>query len=632
MDLKEITKQKPVVMLGLAAVTMTAYWRVRDLSFVNYDDTSYVTSNPQVQTGLSWTNVKWAFTTVEAANWHPLTWLSHLVDGQLYGLDPAGHHLTSLLIHVANVLLLFWVLQWITRALWPSAFVAALFALHPLNVESVAWVAERKNLLSTLFWIVAIAAYAWYARAPGWKRYLLVMLLFALGLMSKPMVITLPFALLLLDYWPLGRLAAPRSEKGSSDDQHIKAKKKPPLPLTEGYSARSASGLLLEKIPLVLLVIASAIITVIAQKKGGAVGSTEQFPVGVRVENALVSYVVYLQKTIWPSGLAVFYPHPKALLPLWQPALAAVVLLTITGLAIWGARRHRYLPVGWLWYLGTLVPVIGLVQVGAQSRADRYAYLPLIGVFIVIAWGAAELAKRLRVSPYWLPAVAICILLALGLLTRHNLSYWHDSISLFTHAQNVTRDNYIADNNLGEALAQQGNVDQAFAEFSKAIAANPSYDQAHQNMGMALVQQRKLDQAVVEFRKAVELNPKSYDANNKLGAALINLGQLDEAMACFSRALAISPDFAPALANMGTVLEKQGKTDQALESYTHAVQFMSNTAMAAQTYTRMGNLYVKKGEPEPASDCYRRALTLKPDYAPARQGLNTISPAPGRNN
>jgi Tfp pilus assembly protein PilF len=632
MILKELAKQRPVVMLGLAAVTMTAYWRIRDLAFINYDDTLYVTSNAQVQTGLSWTSVRWAFTTVEAANWHPITWLSHLLDYQLYGLEPEGHHLISLMIHVANVLVLFWVLQWITRALWPSAFVAALFALHPLNVESVAWVAERKNLLSTLFWILTIAAYAWYARAPGWKRYLLVMLSFALGLMSKPMVITMPFALLLLDYWPLGRLAARPSGKENSDDIPLKAKRKPPLVVPDRYSTRSATGLLLEKVPLFLLVVASGIITVMAQQNSGTVGSTEQFPVGVRMENALVSYAVYLQKTIWPSGLAVFYPHPKALLPLWQPALAAFVLLAITGLAIWGARHHRYLPVGWLWYLGTLVPVIGLVQVGAQSRADRYAYLPLIGVFIVIAWGTAELAKRLRVAPYWLPAVAICVLLVFGILTRHNLSYWHDSVSLFTHAQNVTRDNYIADNNLGEALAQQGNVDRAFAEFSKAIAANPAYDQAHQNMGMALVQQRKLDQAVVEFRKTVELNPKSYDAYNKLGAALLNLGQLDEAMVCFSKALEISPDFAPALVNMGTVLEKQGKTDQALESYTHAVQFLGNTAMAAQAYTRMGNLYVKKGEPEPATDCYRKALTLKPDYAPARQGLNTISPAPGRNN
>jgi len=370
---------KGLAIFLLITVVVLVYAPVKDYPFINYDDTLYVTEVPQVQQGLGWDSVVWSMTAMEAANWHPLTWLSHMLDVQLFGLNPAGHHLTNLLLHLANVLLLFGVLQQMTGAVWRSALVAALFALHPLNVESVAWVAERKNVLSTLFWLLTMAAYMGYVRKPHWGRYLGMMGIFVLGLMAKPMLVTLPCVLLLLDYWPLGRLGKDSKEFWER------------LP-----------RLAAEKLPLFIPVAAISVVTIAAQSQAGALSSWEGLPLGVRVANAVLTYGVGLKKMLWPVDLAVFYPHPGNSLAVWPVALAALLLVILSLGVWWQGRRSRYLVVGWLWYLGTLFPVSGLIQVGEQAMADRYAYVPLMGLFIILAWGTAELAQTLRLPKAWL--------------------------------------------------------------------------------------------------------------------------------------------------------------------------------------------------------------------------------------
>jgi Flp pilus assembly protein TadD len=572
---------------------------------------------------MNWENVAWAFTTISAANWHPLTWLSHMLDVQLFGLNPAGHHFTSLLLHVANVVLLFLIMEVMTGALWPSALVAALFAIHPINVESVAWIAERKNLLSTSFWLLTMWAYVRYARQPAWSKYIAVFASFALALMSKPMVVTLPFALLLLDYWPLDRLRNTAAESANDKADNPKTHSRQ-VASKRAYPRRSLAQLAIEKAPLLLLAAASSVITVRAQQAGGAVGTTEVFPVSVRFENAAVSYADYLLDAVWPFRLAVFYPHPRTALPAWQVALAALVLLGITAIVVRRAERSRYLPLGWLWYLGTLIPVIGIVQVGLQSRADRYAYVPLIGIFVVIAFYVGEWAKGHATRENRVAIAAACVLIALAASTRVQATYWRSSISLFQRAVNVTKDNYVAHNNLGELLAQQGNVDEAAAHFAAALEINPSFAQARHNMGMILVQRGKLDEAISEFSKAVEIEPAFTDAYNKLGAALASRGRLDEAIANFSKAIEINPAYGSAHANLGSAYEQQGRIADAIAAYSRALQFTADTTMAAQTHFRLGRLLAKIGKRKEAIQHYTEAVRLKPDFTQAQQALNNI--------
>jgi len=619
---KEANK-KWFIALALIALTSTAYWGIKDHDFVSYDDHVYVVSNAHVQGPLSWKNVAWAFGSTSAANWHPLTWLSHMLDVQLFGLNPAGHHLTSLLIHIANVVLLFWLLHVITGALWQSALVSAVFAIHPLNVESVAWVAERKNVLSALFWLLTMCAYVWYARKPAWDRYLLVFLSFAGAVMCKPMVVTLPFALLLLDYWPLGRLkqatSAAVEDKGQQSNRRARQTE-----TKRAYPIRTVAQLLIEKAPLLLLAIVSSMITVKAQQSGGAIGSIESFPLLMRIENALVSYVTYLRDAIYPFRLAVFYPHPGQLLPAWKLGLSLLGLAGVTVLALVRAKRFRYLPVGWLWYLGTLVPVIGIVQAGLQSRADRYAYIPLIGIFIIAVWAAFDWAKLRPLRGKLLAVSSTSVLIVLTFTTRIQSSYWQNSMTLFQHALAVTEKNYVAENNLGELLAQQGRSNEAAAHFSSALDMNPRFAHARHNMGMMLVQRGKLDEAIDEFSKAVEIDPRLVDAYNKLGAALASKGRLDEAATNFSKALEIDPAYASAHANLGSIYEQQGKTDDAIESFANALRFMADNTMSAQTHFRLGKLLTRTGKRNEAQEHYREALRLKPDYPQAQQALNKL--------
>jgi Flp pilus assembly protein TadD len=618
--------KKWLIALALIALTATAYWEIRDHSFVSYDDDVYVVANAQVQKGLTWQGVGWAFKSTSAANWHPLTWLSHMLDVQLFGLNPAGHHLTSLFIHIANVVVLYLLLEAVTGALWSSALVAALFAVHPINVESVAWIAERKNVLSTLFWLLTMWAYVRYASRPATSRYFPVVVSFALALMCKPMVVTLPLALLLLDYWPLSRL---RKSSNKDKEPIITKRRAREVESKPSYPARSIRQLVIEKVPLIVLAIFSSVMTVKAQRGGGAVGTTEVFPVLIRFENAAVSYARYLLDVVWPLRLAVFYPHPRAALSLWQVVTSTLVLIAISSFVVLRARLYAYLTTGWLWYLGTLVPVIGLVQVGLQSRADRYAYVPLIGIFIAIVWLAQHWAKDHEIRKKSLTIVAACILIALTIGTRVQAGYWQNSVVLFQRAVDVTSNNYVAHNNLGELLAQQGRLDEAAIHFTKALDINPSFAHARHNMGMIFVQRGNLDEAIQEFQKAIELEPTFADAYNKLGAALASRGRLDEAIASFSKAIEINPAYGSAHANLGSAYEQQGRLTEAIAEYALAIQSTADTTMAAQTHFKLGRLLARTGKRREAAENFKEALRLKPDFAQAQQALNGITQGNG---
>jgi len=454
----KLARNQYLVILLLLGVTFGAFYRVLGGEFLRYDDDVYITLNPFVKAGLSRVGLIWAFATGYNANWHPLTWVSHMLDVEVFGMNAGGHHLTNLILHLANTMLLFLVLRRMTGFVWRSAFVAALFGVHPLHVESVAWIAERKDVLSTLFWLLTIWAYARYAENPTWTRYLPVVLFFGLGLMAKPMLVTLPFVLLLLDYWPLNRLSF-----GGKGERTV-----------------PVYDLFLEKVPLFAMTALSCLITFRAQQMGGAVGLLEKLPFAVRAGNALVAYTTYIGKMFWPKNLAVFYPHPGADLPVWQAVVAGLALVSITILVIRAGKPRPYLSVGWLWYLGTLVPVIGLVQVGAQAMADRYTYVPMIGLFIMLAWGLPGLGgKRLAVPA----TLVVCALIA---VTWRQVGYWRDSISLFRHAISVTEKNAVMHANLGLALRDRGRTDEAIREYREAIRIDPEFAQAHNNLAVAL--------------------------------------------------------------------------------------------------------------------------------------------------
>ncbi len=576
----------------LAVATLAVYSQVVGYDFVNYDDPDYVTDNPYVRSGLTWAGLSWAVTTGYASNWFPLTWLSHMLDCQLWGLRPGAHHLTNVVLHTANALLLFALLRGISGALWPSAAVASFFALHPLHVESVAWVAERKDVLSTLFWMLTLLAYWRYARQPSLRRYLLVPVLLALGLMAKPMLVTLPLVMLLLDVWPLGRLplarrpgasegtAAPAVERSARrqdarpgrDRRTRKARRSEALPRARARRAAWPPGLrlVLEKLPFVALATASSVVTFAVQLHGGAVAAVDALPLEVRVANALVSYAAYLGKMIYPAGLVIFYPHVP--LPAWQVVGAGLALVAGSLLVIRLAPRRPWLLVGWLWYVVTLLPVIGLVQVGDLAMADRYTYVPLIGPFIMLAWSAAELARR---RPAWrsmLAASAGVLLAGCAVATGLQLRYWRSSMTLFEHAVEVIPDSYVAQLSLGNALAEQGRLDDAIAHYSAALRVKPDLAKAHGNLGVILARQGKLEEAVAHYAEALRLNPDLPETHNNLGAALAERGRIEEAIAHYDRALRLRPDYPDAHTNLGMALEAQGKIDLAIAHYAEALR------------------------------------------------------------
>jgi protein O-mannosyl-transferase len=589
-----------LVGLGLLVGTLAVFGPVCANDFVNYDDPQYVTANSHVLAGLKGDSIRWAFTATESHNWHPLTWLSLQLDYQLYGLRPWGYHLTSLLLHSANTVLLFLVFRWLTGAVWPSALVAALFAVHPLHVESVAWVAERKDVLSTFFGLCALAAYAGYVQRPGLLRYLPVLLAMALSLMAKPMLVTLPGVLLLLDYWPLGRLRIGEPVLGN----HRTTPHHPPL-------AKPASLALVlgEKVPLVALAVASGVVTVYAQNKGGAIQTLENLSFALRAGNAVVSYVAYLALTLWPAGLAPFYPHPRANLPAWQVAGAAVLLAGLTALVLAYRRQRPYLAVGWFWYLGTLLPVIGLVQVGDQALADRYTYVPLIGVFLLAAWGLSDLVTH---RPGWekpAAAAAAVALLACAVLTWHQIAYWHDSRSLWEHALRVTVDNHVAENNLASAfLTGKGSVEEAEQHLRRAVELKPDFWTGYASLGIVLDTQGRLDEAIDCYSQSLALQPDQTKTRNNLGVALGKKGKMDEAIAQFDEAIRLDPNFTEGYQNLALALARAGRLDEAVAVAWKCVERMPRKAQYRRT---LASLLQKRGDEEEAAAQFREADRLE---------------------
>ncbi len=513
-----MSKNKQILMICifLTIATLMVFWWINKCDFFIFDDLNYVTQNYHIQKGITLDGIRWAFTTGHAANWHPLTWISHMLDVQFFGLKPHWHHLTNLLFHVANTLLLFFVLRRMTKALWESAFVAALFALHPLHVESVAWVAERKDVLSAFFWILTMGAYYSYVEDQRPGKYLIVVLFFALGLMSKPMVVTLPFVLLLLDYWPLKRFQQiPSDQKISTaatgDTQKGKSKKQKRRDAREAVKAEMPVGsrqrwalifsLLYEKIPLFALTALSCIVTYLVQEEGGAVRA---WPLSVRISNAFVSYIAYIGKMLWPTDLAFLYPLPPSL-PAWQVIGAVLLMIAVTVVVIWKAGKIPYAAVGWLWYAGTLVPVIGLVQVGFQSRADRYTYIPLIGLFIIAAWGISEFSKKWRYRKEVLFASSLVVLACFSMVTWTQVRYWQNSITIFDRALNVTDNNYISYDGRGHAYGNLGNYQQAIKDYDKVLEINPEYAGTYISRGKAYANLGNNTQADEDMKKAARL-------------------------------------------------------------------------------------------------------------------------------
>lgn len=597
-------KRNVILCLLLVAATLAVYNPVNRHPFVNYDDDRYVTENPHVREGLSWDTIAWALTAEEQGNWHPLTWLSHALDYQLFHQNPTGHHFTSLLIHAANAVLLFLLLTHASGRLGPSLFVAALFALHPINVESVAWVAERKNVLCTFFFFATLMAYCGYARKPDWRRYLAFTGLFVLGLMSKPMVITLPFVLLLLDYWPLGRIQG--SPQGA-------------MPLAQ----RPLSSLIVEKLPLLAFSAASAVITMQAQRAGGAMRSAAQFSLGVRLENAVVAYAAYLWKMAWPSHLAPLYPHPGDSLALWRVAISALTLLTVTVVAV-RFRDRRYLLTGWLWFLGTLVPVIGLVQVGDQAMADRYAYIPLVGIFVMIAWGAEDLADSRQISFRGRMFAAACVLLALSLVTSRQLGYWSSDYDLWTHALAVTDRNFVAEDNLGGALLLLGKADLAYSHFQTAAEINPSDPMSHSNLGAYLQEHGKLPEAMQQYDRTISLTSDAgllAATYANLGAAYRKLGEDQKARDSYEQALRLNPNQSNAYLGLGQLLEKQNQMDDAIRNYSRSVALRPTDT----GFLLLGHALESAGRRPEALAAYRAALKLSPEMPEAQRAVDALS-------
>jgi tetratricopeptide (TPR) repeat protein len=644
----EKLRSLPLLCLLLAVLTFAVYLPTLRNDFVNYDDSDYVTANPHVQSGLNWANIRWAFTTGHASNWHPITWLSHIVDCQLFGQQAAIHHLVSVLFHIANAILLFLLLSGMTAAVWRSVIVAALFALHPLHVESVAWASERKDVLSGFFFLLTLMAYARSRRGneadatPGAKSaslprrllvgsalscYFLALVLFAFGLMSKPMLVTLPFVLLLLDYWPLQRFQL------------------------ANFSLQRATLLrvIVEKLPFFALSAISCVITFLVQRKGGAVSTTISF--GARAANAVVSYVHYVLDMFWPNHLSVLYPHPGTW-PALQVLASAIFLIVLTSAVLISVRKHPYLSVGGFWFIGTLVPAIGFIQVGIQCRADRYTYLPLIGLFIMLAWGVADLLSHLSrtetseisslspsngergsktltrpaLSESWLVFVTgLCFFsfAACAIITSRQISYWRNSETLFRRAVQVTQKNYLAYNNLGFYLSNRGEVAEAMENYRKALEINPNYEDALNNLGYAYAGQKKYPEAIAKYEAALRIRPNHPEVNNNYGNALADIGRVDEAIAHYTITLQQKPEHADAHNNLGVALSMKARYAEAIEHFHMALRYKPNDPSA---HCNLGNAYAIQGKFDLAIPEYQEAIRLNPKDSQALNNLaNSLS-------
>jgi tetratricopeptide (TPR) repeat protein len=602
-----------LILLALGTITFGIYAQVIGHQFITLDDPTYIRENPMVNRGVTLAGLTWAFTTFYAANWHPLTWIAHMIDSQLFGMNAGGHLVINAVIHTANTLLLFWLLLGTTRARWPSALVAALFALHPLHVESVAWAAERKDTLSTFFGFFSLIAYAHYVETRSRKWYTWTAVTLALGLLAKPMLVTWPFVMLLLDYWPLRRLANVTSKEYRRGASH------PPSLRSGAASRKAATGiwpLLREKLPLFALAAASAIMALIAQSREGAVRTLAHEPIALRLSNALVSYAKYLLLTFWPNDLAVYYPF--AGIPAWQIIGAAFLLIGITVFCISQRRIRPYLLVGWLWFLGTLVPVIGIVQVGGQIMADRYFYIPSIGLFIALAFGLADIARSWRVTPALSGAIAGGVLLIFATLTNAQIQRWRDSFTLFEHTLAVTPPNLRIEHNLGVALAVGDRYDEAAAHFEKALQIDPNFYDGLVVMGVTRAHQGRLPEAIEYFQAAIRSQPDAPKAHVQLAHALWTQKRDQAALEEMRRASQFAPKDAEIRADFGLALALAGRTPEAIEELHEALRLNPNNA---ETHNNLGLALLASGKPRESIPEFEVALRLKPELKGAADNL-----------
>ena len=605
--LPKIDRQTLWICLGLAVAVCIFYFPVVHNGFV-YDDDVYIVKNSQVKDGLTWSTIAWAFTSFDEANWHPLTWLSHALDCQLFGLNPVGPHVENVLLHAVNAVLLFLLLEYATGFRWRSLMVAALFALHPINVESVAWAAERKNVLSMLLFLLALWAYVWYTRKRTVGRYSVVAAFYALALMAKPQVITFPFLLLLLDYWPLDRLERRENPALSSR--------------SEDSSKLPVGALILEKVPLLLLSAASAVITLMAQQAGGAVRSLSQYGLLLRVETAVVAYARYLGKAFWPTKLVAMYPHPRRFYPGGQVAAALLLLLLITLLVLW-ARERRYLAVGWFWFLGSLVPMIGLVQVGEQALADRYAYISFIGLFVMVVWLIADMSEARHLPARWLAVPAIICLATLGILTSRQVGYWREWESFWVRTIALTTDNAAAEGNLAALLHEQGRNEEALAHLRVVLAIHP--DNGLGNIVLGDEEEKRGHwAAAIERYQTAAVSPSKPPVRARayflLGGAYLFTGQLQKAKASYEASVQLEPHQHAALATLGLIAAKEGDFAQAASEFSRALAIQRNDV----GYLLLANALQKQGRTDEANAAIERARRISKDFSQAQAAADAL--------
>jgi tetratricopeptide (TPR) repeat protein len=630
----------------IIAVTLFVYSNIKSYDFINFDDNHYVTENHHVQKGVKIENIKWAFSFSNEAikfYWHPITWFSHMIDCHLFGLNPGLHHFSSVILHCINAVLIFFIFYQLTGELWQSVFVAALFAVHPLNVESVAWISERKNVLSTFFWLLTMLAYIYYAKYPGYLRYLLVVFPFIIGLLTKPMLVTLPCALLLIDFWPLRRLNILHPDNTKNH-----------------FTPTSIKKLLLEKLPLLFLSLLSICISVLSIHITRQIIPEKAVPLTLRLQNAIVSYVKYIGKILWPHDLAAFYPFPD-FIPIWQPIIATLILLVISIGALILVKKAPYLLIGWLWFLGTLFPVIGISQHALWPElADRWVYIPQIGIFIILAWGGSAIFSKLRYRIIILLSIATMLIAIFAVLSRKQLSYWQDSKTLFQHAVYVTENNPIAYFNLGAALASDGQIDQAINHYYRSLSLKENAE-VHSNLGNALAQKGQFKKAIKHINIALNKNPLNHRALNNLGNIQLDLGNPDAAINLFIRALKVAPDFKELHNNLGNALMQKSMFNEAVSQYYEILKIEPNHVEAninlgvaltrlnevesaifhyqkalhkspdiAEAHNNLGVLFFKKNELNKAKVHFETALRLNPDYISARDNLLRLQAVIGK--
>jgi len=627
-------KENMIIGVSLTLLILLIYWDTQFFDFINYDDPTYITDNYYVKVGLTWQGLIWALQDIHTGYWHPVTWLSHMLDYQLFGARSGGHHWTSLLLHIVNTLLLFHVLAITTGERWKSAFAAALFAVHPLNVESVAWISERKNVLSAFFWLATTWAYVVYVKQPSFSRYLAVFFLFLMGLLTKPMLVTLPCVLLLMDVWPLKRY---HSNDG--------------IGKTNLLDKVAWRRLLIEKAPLFFLSVVISALTLLAVSHEQGLPSLDVIPPVNRFAHALVSYVVYLGKFVWPTNLSVFYPHP-IVTPIWQAIVAGLFLLLTSWFCLWKWQQRPFLITGWLWFLGVLFPVIGIVQAGHQAFADRYVYLPYIGLYIITAWGVPVAFARFKYRKTLLKITAVFILLAFASCAWLQLRFWQNSIYLFERAISVTSRNWVAHNNLGEALLKEGRISDAIHHFQAVLKIRPDYKYAHNNLGLAFTSKGRTSEAETFYLEALRYSPNFAEAHNNIGVALSkqgrykeavqsiqkalyyrpvypealnNLGfimamqnRFNDAIVLFNQALRLKPDYADALINAGSALAQLGRTDEAIKSFQQALQIVPDDAMA---HNNLGIALTNKGRYPEAAAQFQEAIGINPSFEEARKNF-----------